>query len=73
MYELNRDIKKLKENLSKFMCSGFSYQEQELILRVFKSVIKIIKNKDDLLTAKEIIKKVGWLENWCGKDENNKI
>ena len=61
MDSIERDIRKLKEQAAKIIAPGFSYVEQELIYRVLKSVLPQMKSRADINTAKEIIKRMEWL------------
>jgi len=60
--QLERASKELKRNLSVFNTTEFTYEEQELIRRVFKAVEKQFKSQNDLLNAKAIINKTDWLD-----------
>ena len=66
---MNEDIKKLEKNILKIkkatasVVPSFSYYEQELVRRVFKSILPQLKNFSDISTAKEILKKTDWLES----------
>jgi len=59
---LEKDVKKLREKTAE-ITSGFSYYQQELIRRVFKSVLPQIKDKQDISTAKEILERTEWLDD----------
>jgi hypothetical protein len=59
---LEDEIKKLKDRTADIMAPGFSYYEQELIRRVFKSLLLQFKDKRDISTANDILKKTEWLD-----------
>jgi len=40
----------------------FSYEQQELIRRVFKSILPQIKNARDKTTAEDILERTGWID-----------
>ena len=61
--QVETDLKRVRDKSERFVSSHvFSYYEQELIRRVFKSVIKQMKSKQDINTAKEILRKTEWLD-----------
>ena len=70
MFTLDSDLRKLKRATDKLHEElsipvgnvSFSYDEQELIRRVFKSIVKQFKGRNDVLIAKEILQKTGWID-----------
>lgn len=60
--KLEKQTKKLRDTLSSMKGSTFSYYEQELIHRVFKSVIIQLKSAADKQTAQDILDKTEWLD-----------
>jgi len=64
---LDIEIKKLRETLAKLHNPGFSYPEQELIRRVFKSILPQLKNATDKGIATDILEKTDWLEKINGE------
>ena len=60
--DIERDLKKLRDKAAELILPGFSYYEQELIRRVFKSILPQLKDKQDINVAKEILNKTEWLD-----------
>ena len=64
--KLSRDLNKLKNDVRKtFKFNGnvsFSYEEQELIRRVIKSVFSQMKRKRDRDVAKTILDRTEWID-----------
>jgi len=60
--DIERDLKKFRDKAAELILPGFSYYEQELIRRVFKSILPQLKSKQDITTAKEILSKTEWLD-----------
>ena len=60
------ETKKLRDSVAKLVNPGFSYSEQELIRRVFKSVLPQLRNTTDVGIAHDILEKTEWLENLHG-------
>lgn len=63
---LEIDAKKLRDIAAKLRNPGFSYPEQELIRRVFKSVVSQLKDSTDIGIANDILDKTEWLEKING-------
>ncbi len=71
MNELNRSVARLKHSARELRAksnqlltnTSFSYVEQELIRRVFKSVYSQIKGVGDKSTARAILEKTEWLDS----------
>jgi len=59
---IEKDLRKLRNRAAELILPGFSYYEQELIRRVFKSILPQLKSKRDIDTAKEILNKTEWLD-----------
>ena len=61
--KLSKDVKKVSKNFSGVIGNvSFNYEEQELMRRVFKSIFKQLKNKNDRKVAKTILEKTGWID-----------
>ncbi len=63
---LDRETKKLREALAQLKNPGFSYSEQELIRRVFKSILPQFKDNTDIGISNDILEKTEWLEELYG-------
>ena len=60
--KLKRATDRLQENFSIPVGNvSFSYDEQELIRRVFKSIK--IKNKNDIIISQTILQKTSWIDD----------
>jgi phosphopantothenate synthetase len=60
---LQSQAKALKQKSESLLADiAFNYMEQELIYRVFKSIFSQIKGKEDLNTAKSVLRKTEWTE-----------
>lgn len=60
--ELEKQTIKLKKLTGEFTeRNDFTYEELELIKRIFKSVKKNIKDSEDLWLANSILEKVNWV------------
>jgi len=69
MKELKRleiETRKLRDVLAKLHNPGFSFPEQELIRRVFKSILPQLRNDTDKGIANDILEKTEWLEKTNG-------
>jgi len=59
---LEQETRKLKDITARMFNPGFSFSEQELIRRVFKSILPQLKDSTDKGTANYILEKTEWLE-----------
>lgn len=59
---LKRKINTVRNSLAELKISGFSYDEQELIRRVFKSVINQFTSSSDKRIGKDILNKTSWVD-----------
>ena len=61
--KISRQSKEVTNNLGKLVGNiTFDYQQQELIRRVFKSVLPKIRSDRDKETAKSILERTRWLD-----------
>jgi len=60
--KFDRSMRRLKDTMAELTNPGFAYYEQELIRRVFKSILPQLRDKTDIGTAKDILEKTEWLE-----------
>jgi hypothetical protein len=63
---LEQETRKLKDMTARLINPGFSYSEQELIRRVFKSILPQLRDSTDKGTANDILEKTEWLEKIDG-------
>ena len=61
--KLERETKKLLDDIAVIVSPKFSYYEQELVRRIIKSILPQLKSSIDISTAREILKKTEWLDN----------
>jgi hypothetical protein len=59
---LELEVNKLRDATARLINPGFSYSEQELIRRVFKSIIYQLKDSTDKGLATDILEKTEWMD-----------